>query len=135
VSSNGQPRRSNGRAARVDGRAFTGPAENLLQIAVPPGTPVEAERAIERLLELTSVLARRASQLQGALESRIVIEQAKGVLAERYRIELDEAFRILRRAARSNRISIHDLAARVVSSRQTPPEFGVVGLPNLLQQR
>lgn len=134
MSSNGHLRPSNGRGARVDGHAFTGPAENLLQIAVPPGTPVEAERAIERLLELTSVLARRASQLQEALDSRIVIEQAKGVLAERYCIGVDDAFRILRRASRSNRLRIHDLAFRVVSSRETPPEFGVVGLPNLLRR-
>jgi hypothetical protein len=133
VSSNGHPRPSNGRSARVDGHAFTGPAENLLQIAVPPGTPVEAERAIERLLELTSVLARRASQLQEALDTRIVIEQAKGVLAERYGIGVDDAFRILRRAARSNRVRIHDLAARVVASRETPSEFGVVSLPHLLR--
>jgi ANTAR domain len=134
VSSSGHLRASNGRGARVDGHAFAGPAENLLQIAVPPGTPVEAERAIERLLELTSVLAGRASQLQEALDSRIVIEQAKGILAERYRIDVDDAFRILRRAARSNRMRIHDLAARVVSSPQTPPEFGVAGLPNLLRR-
>jgi hypothetical protein len=133
VSSNGQLRSSNGRSARIDGRAFTGPAENLLQIAVPPGTPVEAERAIERLLELTSVLARRASQLQEALDSRVVIEQAKGVLAERYRIEVEDAFRILRRTARSNRMRIHELAAHVVSSPDTPPEFGVDGVPNLLR--
>ena len=110
MSSNGHPRPSsvhngrNGRAARVDGRAFTVPGQNMLQIAVPPGTPVEAERAIERLLELTSVLARRASQLQEALDSRIVIEQAKGVLAERYCIDVEDAFRLLRRAARSNRV-------------------------------
>jgi hypothetical protein len=55
------------------------------------GTPVEAERAIERLLELTSVLARRAAQLQEALDSRIIIEQAKGILAERYRIDVEDA--------------------------------------------
>ena len=134
MSSNGHPRPSNGRSSRVDGRAFTGPAENLLQIAVPPGTPIETERAIERLLELTSVLARRASQLQEALDTRIVIEQAKGILAERYGIEVDDAFRVLRRAARSNRVRIHDLAARVVASRETPAEFGVAGLPNLLRQ-
>jgi hypothetical protein len=136
VSSNGhrQPPLNgrNGRALRVDGRAFTPPAQNLLQIAVPPGTPVEAERAIERLLELTSVLARRASQLQEALDSRIVIEQAKGILAERYGIGVEDAFRLLRRAARSNRVRIHDVAARVVASPTTPPEFAIVGLPDLL---
>ena len=128
MSSDGRLRSSNGRAARVDGHAFTGPAQNLLQIAVPPGPPVEAERAIERLLELTSVLARRASQLQEALDSRIVIEQAKGILAERYSTDVEEAFRLLRRTARSNRVRIHDIAARVVELPETPPEFAVVGL-------
>ena len=135
MSSNGRQRASSGRGARIDGHAFTRPAENLLQIAVPPGTPVEAERAIERLLELTSVLARRASQLQEALDSRIVIEQAKGILAERYHVDVDDAFLVLRRAARSNRIRVHDLASRVVTSQETPAEFGVVELPNVLRAR
>jgi ANTAR domain-containing protein len=137
VSSNGYPQSPdgrNGRSARVDGRAFTAPGRNMLQIAVPPGTPVEAERAIERLLELTSVLARRASQLQEALDSRVVIEQAKGILAERYGIGVEDAFRLLRRAARSNRIRIHDLAARVVASPTTPPEFAAAGIPHLVNR-
>ena len=136
MSSNGFPQQSdrrNGQATRVDGRAFTPPGQNMLQIAVPPGTPVEAERAIERLLELTSVLARRASQLQEALDSRIVIEQAKGILAERYGIDVDDAFRLLRRAARSNRVRIHDVAERVITSPTTPPEFAVLALPTLLK--
>jgi hypothetical protein len=115
----------------VDGHVFSGPAQNLLQIAVPPGTPLEAERAIERLLELTSVLARRAAQLQEALDSRIVIEQAKGILAERYSIDVEEAFRLLRRAARSNRVRIHVIAARVVELPETPPDFAAVGPPGL----
>jgi hypothetical protein len=131
VSSKAPRQPSNGRA-RVDGHAFTGSAKNLIQIGVPPGTPVEAERAIERLLELTAVLARRASQLQEALDSRVVIEQAKGILAERYQIDVDEAFRLLRRTARSNRTRIHDVARRVIASPSTPPEFSVVGLPRLL---
>jgi AmiR/NasT family two-component response regulator len=95
---------------------------------------VEAERAIERLLELTTVLARRASQLQEALDSRIVIEQAKGILAERYRIEVEDAFRLLRRTARTNRIRIHELAARVIASPTTPPEFAAVRPPHLLHR-
>ena len=55
------------------------------------------------------------AQLQNALDSRVVIEQAKGVLAERSRIGVDEAFRRLREYARSHNRSLSDLAAEVVS--------------------
>jgi hypothetical protein len=115
--------RADGDGRAVNGARFSSPAESLLRISVPPGTPPEAEAAIVRLLELTSILARRAAQLQEALDSRIVIEQAKGILAERYRIDADAAFRLLRRGARSNRIKLHELAERVVSSPETPAEI------------
>jgi hypothetical protein len=62
----------------------------------------------------------RIAQLEEALESRIVIEQAKGVLAERLAISVGEAFDILRYAARSHRVKLRDLAARVVDESQTP---------------
>ena len=105
-----------------DGVAFTDAGEALLHLALPPGTPREAERAVRRLVELTAILARRCAQLQEALDSRVVIEQAKGVLGERFGLEPDQAFQVLRRAARSNRIPLRDLAARVVSTRKTPWE-------------
>ncbi|WSY15315.1 GAF and ANTAR domain-containing protein [Embleya sp. NBC_00896] len=54
------------------------------------------------------------AQLQAALHSRVVIEQAKGVLAERRQIGLDEAFDILRGHARAHRIRLADLARQVV---------------------
>jgi ANTAR domain len=98
----------------------------LLDISLPRGTPLEAEVAIRRLIELTQALARRAAQLQEALESRIVIEQAKGVLAERYGVSVDEAFVLLRGAARFNRLKLHSLAAEVVSSPTTPEAFARV---------
>src|SRR5947207_9375607 len=60
-------------------------------------------------------------QLETALQSRILIEQAKGVLAERLGVDVDAAFGILRYAARSHRIKLHDVAARVVNERLTPP--------------
>ena len=75
---------------------------------------------LERLGELVQQLLERNQQLQHALDSRIVIEQAKGVLAERLGMTPDEAFELLRRAARRNRITIRELAAEVVESRQTP---------------
>jgi hypothetical protein len=58
----------------------------------------------------------RAEQLQQALDSRIVIEQAKGVLAERMRCDAGAAFDVLRRAARSSRRKLPELAAEVVAS-------------------
>ncbi len=106
---------------RTPGLPFLPPGESLVRISVPPGTPAEARVAIERLLELTTVLAERGAQLQQALDSRIVIEQAKGVLIERYALTPEDAFELLRRAARRSRTKIHDLARDVVASRTSPP--------------
>jgi len=67
-------------------------------------------------------------QLREALDSRIVIEQAKGVLAAERRISVDEAFEVLRRHARSHSASLRSVAEAVVSlglrpetSRRAPP--------------
>jgi AmiR/NasT family two-component response regulator len=75
------------------------------------------------------------SRLEHALESRVVIEQAKGVLRERYSLSLELAFELLRHAARSNRMNIHELAAKVTASHETPPEFGRVPAPSELRAR
>ena len=106
----------------ASGIPFTEAGENLIHVALPPGTPREAETAVQRLVELTAVLARRCAQLHEALETRVVVEQAKGILAERFHLEPDRAFEVLRRSARSNRVTLRDLAERVVSSRRTPWE-------------
>jgi ANTAR domain/GAF domain len=53
-------------------------------------------------------------QLQTALNSRVLIEQAKGVLAERLRVSVDEAFTVLRRAARGQNRRLAELAEAVV---------------------
>jgi hypothetical protein len=105
------------------GRPLTLPGEDLLRVGIPPGTPEDARTTIQRLIELTSILATRAAQLQQALDSRVVIEQAKGIIAERYGLGMDDAFKLLRRGARSNRMRIHELAARVVHSPTTPPQI------------
>ena len=68
-------------------------------------------------------LIRKNAQLELALSSRVVIEQAKGMLAERFQISVDRAFELLRRSARSNRMRIHALAHRVVDERETPVEI------------
>ena len=54
-----------------------------------------------------------AAQLQQALTSRVVIEQAKGVLAERRRITVDEAFGLIRDYARDRSLRLSDVARAV----------------------
>jgi transcriptional regulator with GAF, ATPase, and Fis domain len=56
-----------------------------------------------------------AGQLQAALTSRIVIEQAKGVLAERLQISTDDAFTVLRTAARSRNRLLSELAGDIAN--------------------
>jgi GAF domain-containing protein len=61
-----------------------------------------------------------AEQLQHALNSRIVIEQAKGVLAERNGVDMEIAFNALRRYARNNNRKLSDLALEVVRGQIDP---------------
>lgn len=83
----------------------------------------DGEGAVDRLQDLVQSVLDENDQLRHALESRIVIEQAKGVLAERYGLPIGAAFELLRRSARDNRMSIHALAEAVVSTRETPPQI------------
>ena len=59
-----------------------------------------------------------AVQLQRALDSRVVIEQAKGVICGRHGISPDGAFEIMRSYARTNRAKLRDVAEAVVDGRQ-----------------
>ena len=90
--------------------------------AIEVGTRDEAAAAVARLLAVTEATYERRAQLQHALESRIAIEQAKGVLAERHGLGIEEAFAVIRRAARANRLRIHDLVRRIEPGRDTPDE-------------
>jgi AmiR/NasT family two-component response regulator len=77
-------------------------------------------RAVETLRRSLAELAEKNRQLETALHSRIVIEQANGVLSERFDLGVEEAFELLRQSARSDRSNIHQLAREVVASRDTP---------------
>jgi GAF domain-containing protein len=59
-------------------------------------------------------------QLQHALNSRVVIEQAKGVLAERTGMDMTQAFAALRNYARQNNRKLTDVAANVLGGLQLP---------------
>jgi GAF domain-containing protein len=59
-------------------------------------------------------------QLQSALSSRVVIEQAKGVVAERLNLDMEEAFFSLRNYARNTNLRLADVAGAIVSRTLSP---------------
>jgi GAF domain-containing protein len=69
-----------------------------------------------------------AAQLQTALRSRIIIEQAKGVLSERLGLNVADAFLVLRDYCRNTNQSLTEVAGRVVE-RALPAEQIVAGAP------
>jgi transcriptional regulator with GAF, ATPase, and Fis domain len=73
------------------------------------------QRAIQRRDVLTE-------QLQTALNSRVLIEQAKGLLSERLGVSVSDAFTILRDSARSRNRRLSELAQAIVDgTEQLPP--------------
>lgn len=69
----------------------------------------------------------RAAQLQAALVSRVTIEQAKGMLAERANIPVDEAFTILRTYARRHGLKLRDVARDLMSGALSLPAGHTAG--------
>jgi GAF domain-containing protein len=65
-----------------------------------------------------------AEQLQRALNSRIVIEQAKGALAERAHVNVDDAFNMLRTYARNHSRRLYDVSAELIANLITVEEVG-----------
>jgi transcriptional regulator with GAF, ATPase, and Fis domain len=59
-------------------------------------------------------------QLQGALNSRVIIEQAKGAFAQRHSVSVDEAFQQMRAYARSHNVRLGDVARNILSPSQDP---------------
>ncbi|WP_432542939.1 GAF and ANTAR domain-containing protein [Kineococcus sp. SYSU DK002] len=71
-------------------------------------------------LEHVAEGVRVQAQLQEALDSRVVLEQAKGALAQRYRVHPDDAFQRLRTRARAERRRLRDVAQEVVDELARP---------------
>ncbi|WP_250031419.1 GAF and ANTAR domain-containing protein [Paractinoplanes maris] len=64
----------------------------------------------ERTISQSEILT---EQLQGALNSRIVVEQAKGAVAQACRVTVDEAFAVIRRFARDHNRKLTEVARAI----------------------
>jgi transcriptional regulator with GAF, ATPase, and Fis domain len=80
----------------------------------------------ERNLRHQEVLA---EQLQGALNSRVSIEQAKGLLAERLGLDMGQAFELLRGQARLQARRLAELAAAVADGSENVAAWAPVRRP------
>jgi ANTAR domain len=119
VDENGQPRRPAAHAAppssgspapwpNVSGPQRV-PTTHGPGVADKSGETGEAER-----------LAVTVAQLEHALASRVRVEQAIGVLAERHRLRPRDAFDLLRKASRARGTRVTELAQQVVASAANP---------------
>lgn len=77
---------------------------------------------IDELARYADAQEQKVRQLEGALESRVVIERAVGMLAERFGVSVADAFELLRSAARHSRRELRALAADVTVGGVTPAE-------------
>jgi len=104
----------------------------MILLGTGPGRPGgDAEQLVSCFAEAAAANARirleelrRAeivAQLRNGMTSRVVIEQAKGILAERGGQSVDEALVRLRDFARRNRRPLHEVAREVIEGSAEPP--------------
>lgn len=63
----------------------------------------------------------QAEHLQTALDSRAVIDQAKGILMERFKLTPDAAFQALTRVSMETNTKVRDVATRFVATGELRP--------------
>jgi transcriptional regulator with GAF, ATPase, and Fis domain len=89
-----------------------------------PGQFTAANEASARLLACHAAVAiatvRQASTLAQAVETRALIGQAQGLLMERFAIDADQAFAVLRRYSQDNNIKLRSVADELVTTRRLP---------------
>ena len=110
---------------RVSGKVFGG--LNLFGTAHQPSPNITTARVAQAMAKVAAIAIEKdrladerttlIGQLESALESRVAIEQAKGMLASHLDIDLNEAFRRLRHRARSSRRLLADVAQEALDNK------------------
>jgi len=113
-----------------DGAALTRvshspPRSVPLDPSVPNGTN-SANDAADRAAREIAVLRRENDRLRQTIESRAVIEQAKGALILRYGLDDGAAFAVLSRWSQNSNVKLHTIADTLINvvCRRTPDRPG-----------
>jgi AmiR/NasT family two-component response regulator len=90
-----------------------------------------ADIATVAILQHRALLRSEAlnDELASALNSRVIIEQAKGMIAEHLRIDVDRAFVLLRTHARDHDEPLADAAAAITAGVRSPSDLRAVQPP------
>lgn len=107
-------------ARSISDDALRRAADQTLEVLHLPGTAETVAQvirvAVERHAEQRS-METRLGDLDGLLERRSTIEQAKGILMERHAIDAVDAFTMMREHARANQLRVVDVATSVLTAR------------------
>jgi response regulator NasT len=94
----------------------------LLKPVNGPNLRSAIQVALARFKELDA-LRREVTDLKEVLETRKVVEQAKGILMKRLQLSEAEAFRRLQQRSRSKRMTIREVAASILGAEEAFAEF------------
>jgi len=94
----------------------------LLKPVNGPNLRSAIQVALARFKELDA-LRREVTDLKEVLETRKVVEQAKGILMTRLQLSEAEAFRRLQQRSRSRRMTIREVAASILGAEEAFAEF------------
>jgi GAF domain-containing protein len=94
-----------------------------LYSATPDAFGVDDEAIAHILARHASIAvatARKEASLAAAVDARKLVGQAMGILMERYDIDSDRAFAILRRYSQDTNTKLRDVANQLINTRQLP---------------
>jgi GAF domain-containing protein len=93
-----------------------------------PNAFTEDDEAIAHILaqhaSLAVATALRVRDLSSALDARKVVGQAMGILMERFDLDSDRAFAVLRRYSQNDNMKLRDVAERLIETRRLPAPAG-----------
>lgn len=108
-------------------RLFTRPDHTWGALNVYSRTPsafseedVQHGQAIAAMSAVALARSINDEQLAGAIETRTVIGQAIGMVMERYDLDEERAFSVLRRISSHENVKLRDVAAQLVATRRLP---------------
>jgi AmiR/NasT family two-component response regulator len=116
-------------AHEISDAALRRAADQTLEVLHVPGEPETVDRVVRVAAERHAerrALEKKIGEMDGILERRVMIEQAKGILMERHGIDAVAAFEMLRDHARANQLRVVDLSASIVTARDLLPTLDEV---------